>query len=262
MLDVFFTVDVEIWCEGWTNLDEKFPAAFKTYIYGPTPKGNFGLPYISNVLKDHGLTGAFFVEALFSTRFGGQPLAKIVGLLHESSPGGATPYRILNGSTSRRRRSSMSSFSAGKRRHLRYFSMDDQAIPIAAGTRILEEAGATAITVPEQGVSRSMSIPPARLPPTESPSDTSYNACRLRFQQRRHAGHDSRGSLRMCRRLRISMMTVFADGTRSLRHEAQLTACSYGELERAALAGIGDRPKLIRHSVPLLRTPQLGPNST
>ena len=45
MLDVFLTVDVEVWCDGWDHIDKKFPGAFRKYIYGPTPKGEFGLPY-------------------------------------------------------------------------------------------------------------------------------------------------------------------------------------------------------------------------
>jgi len=36
MLDVFFTVDVEVWCDGWNNIDERFPSAFRKYIFGPT----------------------------------------------------------------------------------------------------------------------------------------------------------------------------------------------------------------------------------
>jgi len=45
MLEVFFTVDVEVWCDGWHNIDQEFPEAFRKYIYGPTPKGDFGLSY-------------------------------------------------------------------------------------------------------------------------------------------------------------------------------------------------------------------------
>jgi hypothetical protein len=73
MLNVFFTVDVEIWCDGWENIDHKFPGAFEQYIYGPTPRGNFALPFKLQVLRDHGLTGVFFVEPLFATRFGIEP---------------------------------------------------------------------------------------------------------------------------------------------------------------------------------------------
>ena len=84
MLDVFFTVDVEVWCDGWTDIDKKFPGAFRQYIYGTTPRGDFGLPYQLKVLNQHGLTGVFFIEPLFSTRFGAQALAEIVGLVQES----------------------------------------------------------------------------------------------------------------------------------------------------------------------------------
>ena len=30
MLNVFFTIDVEIWCNGWHNIDAKFANALKT----------------------------------------------------------------------------------------------------------------------------------------------------------------------------------------------------------------------------------------
>ena len=70
MMDVFLTVDVEVWCDGWDDIDAKFPDAFQRYIYGPTSRGDYGLPYQLRQLQDHGLTGVFFVEPLFSTRFG------------------------------------------------------------------------------------------------------------------------------------------------------------------------------------------------
>ena len=45
MLNVFITVDVEVWCDGWDQLDAKFSDAFQRYIYGRTAHGNYGLPY-------------------------------------------------------------------------------------------------------------------------------------------------------------------------------------------------------------------------
>ena len=84
MMDVFLTVDVEVWCDGWDNIDTKFPDAFQRYIYGATSRGDYGLPYQLNQLGEHGLIGVFFVEPLFSTRFGSAPLAEIVGLVREA----------------------------------------------------------------------------------------------------------------------------------------------------------------------------------
>nr|MBA2260361.1 polysaccharide deacetylase [Acidobacteriota bacterium] len=79
MLKVFFTVDTEIWCNGWNDLDRKFPDAFRRYVYGPTRQGNYGLPLQLRMLNDHGLTGVFFIEPLFATRFGDEPLREVVG---------------------------------------------------------------------------------------------------------------------------------------------------------------------------------------
>ena len=61
MLDVLITVDVEIWCDGWQDIDARFPDAFRRYIHGPTAGGDYGLPYQLKVLSDHGLKGVFFV---------------------------------------------------------------------------------------------------------------------------------------------------------------------------------------------------------
>ena len=81
MLDVFFTVDVEVWCGGWQNLDQNFPAAYRRYIHGPTPSGEFGIPFQLKLLNEHKLKGMFFTEPLFSARFGKAPLQDLVGLI-------------------------------------------------------------------------------------------------------------------------------------------------------------------------------------
>ncbi|WP_198342152.1 hypothetical protein [Nitrosococcus watsonii] len=39
----FFSVDVEIW-PGGDRLDERFPGAFRQYIYGPTGRSDYDLP--------------------------------------------------------------------------------------------------------------------------------------------------------------------------------------------------------------------------
>lgn len=83
MLNVFITVDTEIWCDGWEDLDRKFPKYFKSYVYGPTPDGNWALPGTLSILEEYGLPAVFFVEPLFSERFGIEPLKEIIGLLQE-----------------------------------------------------------------------------------------------------------------------------------------------------------------------------------
>lgn len=85
MLNVFITVDTEIWCDGWTDLDRKFPKYFKSYVYGPTSEGNFALPGTLSILEEYNLPAVFFVEPLFSEKFGIEPLKEIIGLLQEKN---------------------------------------------------------------------------------------------------------------------------------------------------------------------------------
>ena len=65
---VFLTFDIEIWCDGWEALDERFPAAFQRYIYGRSPEGDYALPKTLEIMNRHGLLGVFFVEPLFAAR--------------------------------------------------------------------------------------------------------------------------------------------------------------------------------------------------
>lgn len=83
-MDVFITVDTEVWCRGWKNIDERFPELFKRYVYGPTEHGDYGLPMTFKILAEHGLRAVFFVEPLFAARFGIGPLQEIVGLIQEA----------------------------------------------------------------------------------------------------------------------------------------------------------------------------------
>lgn len=226
MLDVFFTVDVEIWCNGWLNIDEKFPDAFRKYIYGPTVKGNFGLPYQLEVLNDHGLSGVFFVEALFSRRFGSEPLAEIVGLLRESGQEvqlhlhtewvDESKEPILNGSRT-------------KRQHLRYFSLTEQTILIAEGINLLIKAGAMNINTLRAGSFAFNADTLDALAGTGIPFDSSYNASMFGLDSGVMSGATLVEPVK-CQGVYEYPMTVFDDGSGTLRH-AQLTACSYNELE-------------------------------
>jgi peptidoglycan/xylan/chitin deacetylase (PgdA/CDA1 family) len=226
MLDVFLTVDVEVWCDGWDNIDAKFPGAFKRYIYGPTSRGDYGLPYQLRLLQEHGLTGVFFVEPLFATRFGSEPLAEILGLVqqpdHEIQLHLHTEWvdestqPLLEGIT-------------GKRQFMRYFSLQEQTILIRAGAELIESAGGGSINAFRAGsfgfnreTLRALSI-------NRIAFDSSYNASLF--------GPDSGISPEIplvepveCEGVYEYPMTVFQGGTRKLRH-AQITACSYREME-------------------------------
>lgn len=226
MLDVFFTVDVEVWCDGWQDIDRKFPAAFSKYIYGPTPKGDFGLPFQLDVLKHHGLTGVFFVEPLFSARFGEQPLAEIVGLVRERNQEVQLHLHtewvdeangvVLEGAHT-------------KRKHLRHYSVGEQAVLIDKGIKLLNRAGERHINAFRAGSFAFNKDTLSALAANGITFDSSYNASMFGLDSGVMPGTTVVEPVE-CEGVYEYPMMVFRDGTRSLRH-AQLTSCSYREME-------------------------------
>jgi hypothetical protein len=82
MLNVFITVDTELWPESWSHLSSRdLRIMLDRYIYGKTPKGEYGLPFQLRLLQEHGLSASFFVESLFAEGFGPAPLAEITDIL-------------------------------------------------------------------------------------------------------------------------------------------------------------------------------------
>ncbi len=226
MLDVFFSVDVEVWCNEWENLDEEFPDAFRRYVHGRTASGNFGLPYTVQVLREHGLQGVFFVEPLFSTRFGSQPLQEIVGLIRE---GGQEIQLHLHPEWVDESIEPLLENIDGKRQHLRYYSCTEQEILIAAGKRLIAQAGGgkcAAFRAGSFGFNRDTL---AALAVNNIRFDSSYNATLFGLDSGVAPGQVMVDTFE-CDGVYEYPMTVFDDGTRSLRH-AQLTACSHREME-------------------------------
>jgi hypothetical protein len=137
MMDVFFTIDVEVWCDGWHDIDRKFPDAYRRYVYGPD--GDHGLPYQLGLLADHGLKAVCFVEALFASRFGQAPLTELVNLIE---PGGHEAQLHLHTEWVDEAREPLLLRVDGKRQHLRCFDVSEQTRLIEIGMRLLEGAGA------------------------------------------------------------------------------------------------------------------------
>ena len=80
-MNVYITFDVEVWCNSWRDLDARFPASFERYYFGRSDAGDYALPKTLEILNRHGLLGVFFVEPLFSARFGSPS-----GHRHRSDP--------------------------------------------------------------------------------------------------------------------------------------------------------------------------------
>ena len=226
MLDVFFSVDVEVWCDGWENLDKKFPEAFQRYVYGPTARGDFGLPFQLKVLGDHGLTGVFFVEPLFSTRFGRQPLTEIIGLLRDSKQ---EIQLHLHPEWVDESIEPLLENIDGKRQHLHYYSSSEQEKLVAAGKRLIAQAGggeSKAFRAGSFGFNRDTL---AALAANHIPFDSSYNASIFGLDSGVAPGVVMADTFEYDGIFEYPM-TVYDDGMASLRH-TQLTACSHREME-------------------------------
>lgn len=228
MLDVFLTCDTEIWCEGWNALDAQFPSAFDRYVYGRTQKGGFGLPFQVKTLNEHGLHGVFFVEPLFATRFGIEPLKEIVGIVRD----GAQEVQLhLHTEWADEATTPLLADHATKRQHLRFFSAAEQQVLISAGATLIEQAGGgrpTAFRAGSFGFNRdTLTV----LPACGITFDSSYNASFMG-----PTSGVAPGTLLfdvICSEgVYEYPMSVLRDGMNRLRH-AQLGACSMAELELA-----------------------------
>lgn len=258
MLDVFFTVDVEVWCDGWQGIDEKFANAFRTYVYGPTSRGEYGLPFTLKVLNDHGLHGVFFVEPLFADRFGVDPLAEIVGAVREARQ---EVQLHLHTEWADEARVPVVSAASGKRQHLRQYSLDEQVILITRGRRLIEQAGARGIDAFRAG-SFAFNIDTLRALATAGIRfDSSYNATCFGPDSGVLPGVPVLGPIE-CEGVYEYPMTVFADGMGSLRH-VQLTACSIAEIEGLmwqALESGQDAFVLLSHNFEMLNVAKTRPD--
>lgn len=226
MLDVYLTVDVEVWCDGWIGIDAKFPSAFRTYMYGPTAKGEYGLPYLTKVLSSHQMTGVFFVEPLFSCRFGMAPLVEIVQLL---TTGNQEVQLHLHTEWVDEARVPLLEGVDGKRQHLRHFSLQEQVQLIRIGQRLLEEAGAQSPGAFRAGSFGLNQDTLAALSQCGIHIDSSYNASMMGLSSG-ISPNEPLLDVTCVSGIHEVPMTVFKDRLGKMRH-TQLTACSFLELE-------------------------------
>ncbi|MCV2356699.1 hypothetical protein LNV09_21375 [Paucibacter sp. B2R-40] len=227
-MDVFLTSDVEIWCTGWKDIDAKFPLAFKRYVYGATPRGDYGLPHQLSLLNEHGLTGVFFVEPLFAGRFGLPPLTEIVQLI--AGAGQEVQLHLHTEWVDEARLPMLGGApSTSKRPFLRQFSLDDQTCLIGIGKALLEQAGAAAPNAFRAGSFGMDHRTLAALEANGIRFDSSYNASTSGLRSGILPGQVLTDCIQLGA-VHEYPMTVFDDGFGSLRH-AQLTACSIREME-------------------------------
>jgi hypothetical protein len=214
---------VEIWPESRVVSRPVFDDWFGRYIYGPTPAGEYGLPYQLKALDRHGLKGVFFVEVLFSLLYGEDYLRRIVDLIQEAGHDvqlhlhtewiRSLPEPLLQGRTGS---------------NLAGYSIDDQRRLFEVGVGLLKQAGAANVNAFRAGNYAINSDSWAAMAPAGIAFDSSYNPCHI------FAGSSFEDSPLMMQPAQrdgvcVYPVSVFEDRPGHLRH-LQIGACSSAEL--------------------------------
>ena len=230
MIDVFITVDTEIWCDGWTDLDGRFPDAFRKYVYGPTAAGHYALPLIFEILRDNGLTASFFVEPMFSLRFGAGPLEEVVDLIRATT---SEVQLHVHTEWVDEAAEQVLPQAYPKRRFLFQYSDSDQAALLKVGLDCLRRAGVPDVCAFRAGNFGMGPDTLGALAANRLLFDTSFDITQ---------GFAINETLRCFQPTRFGAvveypLTVFRDGSGRLRH-LQVGACSSAELERVHWAAL------------------------
>lgn len=239
---VYLTFDVEIWCNGWSQLDAAFPASYERYVYGRSAQGDYALPKTLEILNRHGLKGVFFIEPLFSARFGEEYLARLVTMVREA---GQEVQLHLHPEWVDEIQPPILPDIPGKRQHLAYYSLEEQTSLIGQARQLLETAGADPVTAFRAGSYRANRDTYTALHRNNLLIDSSLNelhSCDV---------PDLAGQRPFRQPFPVDGVTVlpiglFRDGFGKLR-PAQVGACGEGELQAALLdaASLGWRDFVI-----------------
>lgn len=230
-MNVFFTVDVEVWCDHWHSIDDEFPGAFRRYIYGPGDGRESALPFQLKVLNDHGLRGVFFTEAMFALRFGRAPLEEIVGLVNDA---GQEVQLHLHTEWVDEAITPPLEDTREKRQFLRDFSVEEQTVLVKTGLDLLSGAGAPAVNAFRAGSFGFNRDTLVALANNSVAFDSSYNPTLFGRDSGVAAdGEDMYQPVSIDNVVEYPM-TVFEDRPGHFRH-AQLGACSFNELSSMLL---------------------------
>lgn len=257
-MKVHLTFDVEVWCDGWSDLDAKFPTAFDRYVYGRSRAGDYALPKTLEILGRHGLVGVFFVEPMFSARFGDRYLARIVHLiesaghdvqlhLHPEWTDEIVPPPIAD--------------VRRKRQHLCHYSRSEQEALLRFARSLIAPHLSRPLTAFRAGSYAVNRDSYAALAEAGILVDSSLNRV-FDVSGSDISVRDTDRSMIELDGVRIYPVTVFRDGLGRLR-PAQVNACGVAEMQHALIAAeaLGRRHfVIVSHNFELLKPSRADPD--
>jgi hypothetical protein len=257
-MKVHLSFDVEVWCNGWQQLDARFPAAFERYVYGRSPAGSYALPATLDILNRHGLQGVFFVEPLFSARFGAQYLQRIVRLIEDA---GQQVQLHLHPEWTDELAAPPIADASRKRQHLTHYSLLEQTQLIGHGLALLRAQAQGAVTAFRAGSYAANLDTYRALEANGLQLDSSLNEVAPISGPDLPGGVGS-SSVRPVAGVQVYPVSTFVDGLGRLR-PAQVGACSLGEMTQAldCAAALGRRHfVIVSHNFEMLRPGSSAPD--
>lgn len=231
MVDVFITVDTELWPlnhPGWPArplpVDKTdFSPEFSVYFDGNTRSGAYGVPYQIHRLNHYGLKASYFVEPLFSLRAGSDLLRRMVTEIE-----GQGQEVQLHLHTEWLSEIQHPQLPPQFRQHLRHFDEAEQTTLLRVGAQLLRHAGAGEICAFRAGNYGANRTTLRALANNGIRFDSSFNAC---YQ----------GSACDMPGIGMGLSPQLVDGVveypvshfadfRSHRRHVQFCACSFSEL--------------------------------
>jgi len=250
MLDVYITFDTEIWCDGWNNLDDKFNDYFQRYVYGHTSKGEYALPINLKILEDNGLKATFFVEPLFSERFGIAPLSELVGVIQQAKQD--VQLHIHTEWLDEAHNRLLPDIDV-KTQYLFQFELDHQERILQHGLELLSKAGVTSISAFRAGSFAANLDTLSALSRVGITIDSSYNPAMTHLIDHISDGDKAFFQPKIVNDVCVYPVSAIND-VLGLRH-LQVTACSFSEFKFAldkAEAENWDSLVLVSHNFELL----------
>lgn len=251
-MNVYLSFDIEIWCDGWGNLDADFQKNFQRYVFGRSKHGEYALPKTLEILNRHELKGIFFVEPLFAARFGIKYLETIVRLIRDA--GQEIQLHIHPEWTDEIVPPIINSDTLTKRQHLCHYSLDEQTALISFAKNLLESAGSGSIIAFRAGSFAANRNTFEALKRNGIRYDSSLNRCYPISAPDLRQQYEFTSPLTIGEIISFPI-TVFKDGF-GMERPMQVGACSMGEMRDVLIdakrVGISDFV-IISHNFEMLK---------